>query len=83
LEDELWLPAWRLRELVVEGTISPRELIQATLDRIARVDPWLHSFITVAGDRAMARARDLEGVLASGATPGPLFGVPISHKDEV
>lgn len=82
-EGEQWLPAWRLRELVVEGVISSSELIQATLTRIAGVDPWLHSFITVAGDRAMARARDLERELASGATPGPLFGVPISFKDEI
>ena len=61
--------------------ISPVELTRAYLDRIARLDPTLHAFITVDGDRALAAAATLEREAAAGTWRGPLHGVPLAHKD--
>jgi amidase len=66
--------------------ISPVELIEAHLARIAQVNPALNAFIFVDAENARAQARAAEQVLArSSATEllGPLFGVPLSVKSSV
>jgi aspartyl-tRNA(Asn)/glutamyl-tRNA(Gln) amidotransferase subunit A len=67
--------AYRARRL------SPVEATRACLDRIARLDPELHAFITVTDDLAVAQARAAEAELARGDDRGPLHGVPIALKD--
>lgn len=61
--------------------ISPVELTQTCLDRIAALDGTLNAFIKVTPDRAMADARAAERRQMSGTTRGPLDGIPIGHKD--
>jgi aspartyl-tRNA(Asn)/glutamyl-tRNA(Gln) amidotransferase subunit A len=60
--------------------ISPVELTGFLLERIARVDPRLDSFVTVTTERAHADARAAEAALARGDA-GPLCGIPIGYKD--
>ncbi|MHB8619301.1 MAG: amidase family protein, partial [Chloroflexota bacterium] len=79
--DLIWAPAWRLRELMAKGEVSPTEVVRLFLDRIAAVDPEIRGFITVVPEQALQRARRLEEQLRAGGAPGPLFGVPISIKD--
>src|SRR5437773_9410710 len=67
--------------LLRRGTISPVELTRAVLDRIERLDPQLHSYITVLPERALATAERAERELASGIERGPLHGIPIAVKD--
>jgi aspartyl-tRNA(Asn)/glutamyl-tRNA(Gln) amidotransferase subunit A len=61
--------------------LSPVEITEACLARIARLDPALRAFITVAGERARAAARTLEADAAAGRWRGPLHGVPVAVKD--
>jgi len=61
--------------------LSPVELTRHCLTRISRLDPILHSFITVAEERAMADARSAEARQISGTARGRLDGIPIAHKD--
>jgi aspartyl-tRNA(Asn)/glutamyl-tRNA(Gln) amidotransferase subunit A len=61
--------------------LSPVEVIEATLGRIARLDPELRAFITVTGESALAAARAAEAQLGAGIDLGPLHGVPVSVKD--
>lgn len=66
--------------------ISSRALTAETvtercLAAIAERDPAINAFITVMGDSARARARELDAEIAAGKTPRPLHGVPISLKD--
>ncbi len=61
--------------------ISPVELTEAMLRRIAAIDPQLNSYITVTDDAAMASARQAETEIAAGNYRGPLHGVPIAIKD--
>ena len=82
--DELhWTPAWRLREMLVAREISPVELMSHFLDRIDRLEPTLHSMITVAADHGMEEARAAEERIGRGEHVGPLFGIPLSIKDLV
>jgi aspartyl-tRNA(Asn)/glutamyl-tRNA(Gln) amidotransferase subunit A len=61
--------------------LSPVEATQLCLDRIARVDPTLHAFITVTGELALEQARTAADELQRGHDRGPLHGVPIALKD--
>jgi Asp-tRNA(Asn)/Glu-tRNA(Gln) amidotransferase A subunit family amidase len=82
--DELaWLPAWRLAALVRERELSPVEVVDAFLERIAELEPRVHAFLTLDEEGARVRARDLERELVAGADPGPLCGVPVSIKDQI
>lgn len=61
--------------------ISPVELTNALLARIARLDPSLHSYATVTAEIASAQARRAEAEIAQGGYRGPLHGIPIAVKD--
>jgi aspartyl-tRNA(Asn)/glutamyl-tRNA(Gln) amidotransferase subunit A len=64
-------------------SLSPVELTRACLERIARLDPRLNSFITVTAEGALADARRAEAEIARGHWRGPLHGIPIALKDNV
>jgi amidase len=61
--------------------VSPVAVTAALLDRIAAVDPQLHSYTTVTAERALADAARAEAEIAAGRHRGPLHGVPIAIKD--
>ncbi len=68
--------------MVRAGEVSPRELVQLCLDRIAKFDPRLNSFRKVLGEKALLEAEQAEARLKAGEER-PLLGVPIAIKDEV
>ncbi len=57
---------------------SCRELTQAYLNRIGKLEPKLHAFLTVTRDVALARADELDH---AGDFPHPLSGIPAALKD--
>jgi amidase len=63
------------------GEVSPTELVQHSLARIAALDERLGAFITVTPERALAGAARAEQVLRDGGTLPPLLGVPTAIKD--
>ncbi len=67
--------------LIQAGSLSPVELTQAFLDRIASLDDKLNSYIRVLGDSALATARIAEKEITAGRSLGPLHGIPIALKD--
>src|SRR5713101_237095 len=67
--------------LIEKRELSPVELIDSRLDRIARLDGRLHSFIRVLADAARHEARATEAEIAAGKYRGPLHGIPIGLKD--
>ena len=60
------------------GDVSPSELVEHYLERIARLDGELGSFVTVTPSEARDRARELE---AAGKSPASLWGLPLADKD--
>jgi amidase len=68
--------------MVRAGEVSPTELVQLCLDRIARLDFELNSFRKVFAEKALLEAEQAEARLKAGEER-PLLGVPIAIKDEV
>jgi aspartyl-tRNA(Asn)/glutamyl-tRNA(Gln) amidotransferase subunit A len=67
--------------LLARRNLSPVELTQTALARIARLNPELNAFITVLEGQALVAAREAEQALMSGHSRGPLHGIPIALKD--
>lgn len=63
------------------GALSPVTLAEATLGRIAALDPRLHAFIATTPERALAEAQAAEVLLRRGHDLGPLHGIPYAVKD--
>jgi amidase len=61
--------------------VSAVELTRAILARIERLDPGLHSYVTVVPERALERARAAQRELDAGTDRGPLHGIPVAVKD--
>jgi amidase len=70
----------RQAELIRDGEISSRELVELYLDRIARLDPRLNAFRVVWGERALEAADEADRRRAADER-APLLGVPIAVKD--
>jgi amidase len=63
------------------GELSAREVVQAHLDQIDRLNPHVNAIVTLVADRALEQARAADEHFAHGGEVGPLHGVPIAHKD--
>jgi aspartyl-tRNA(Asn)/glutamyl-tRNA(Gln) amidotransferase subunit A len=61
--------------------VSPVEVTEACLARIAAVGPRLHAFLHVDAEAALRTARVREAEVKAGRLRGPLHGVPLAHKD--
>ncbi|AZU62531.1 amidase [Neobacillus mesonae] len=61
--------------------VSPTEMTQKMLERIASKDKELNTYITVTEEDALNQAGQAEEEIASGIIRGPLHGVPIALKD--
>ena len=81
-ESELtWLSTRALAALITSGEISAREALTDHLARIDAVNPTLNAIVTRDDERAYERADRADAGLASGEAPGPLHGVPLTHKE--
>ena len=82
--DELcWLSATDLAARVRRRDVSCRAVMDAHLDRIARVNPRLNAIVTLLAEQGRERAVAADERLARGEAVGPLHGLPIAHKDLV
>ena len=79
--DLCYTPATELIPLIRARKLSPVELTDAVLARIAALDPKLNAFCTPTSDLARAVARRAEDAVMKGGELGPLHGVPFSIKD--
>jgi aspartyl-tRNA(Asn)/glutamyl-tRNA(Gln) amidotransferase subunit A len=79
--DPSLLPAHQLSAEIAARRLSPVEVTEAFLARIAEYDPQLHAFIAVYGDEARLAAEAADKAIRSGHAVGPLHGVPIALKD--
>jgi aspartyl-tRNA(Asn)/glutamyl-tRNA(Gln) amidotransferase subunit A len=76
------MDATRLAELIANRELSPVEVVQAHLYRIAEVNPKVNAIVTLA-DNALDTAEKAEAAVKSGAKLGPLHGVPFTVKDSL
>ncbi len=74
------LPLAQLARELRTKAVSSVELTGLFLERIARLDERLNSFITVDAEKSLAQARAADARIARGEAD-PLTGIPIAHKD--
>ena len=80
----LW--QWTATEVVAAttaGELSCREVAVAAVERMRAVNPRVNAVTLDLGDAAIAAAERLDVRRAHGDGMGPLFGVPITIKDNV
>jgi aspartyl-tRNA(Asn)/glutamyl-tRNA(Gln) amidotransferase subunit A len=64
-----------------DRTVTASELTQAVLEVVFTSNDDLRCYGLVVGDRALAQARALDGLLDAGVDLGPMHGIPIAIKD--
>lgn len=79
--DLAFMTVAELAPLIRDRSVSPVELVNAQLERIAACDDVLRSFIHVDADNARAQAAAAESEIAAGSYRGPLHGITVAHKD--
>src|ERR1051325_7456178 len=78
-----YLSIHEAQQLIKERKLSPVELTQAVLDRIARVDGKLHAYINLMSEGALNDARAAEAETAIGKWRGPRHAIPVAVKDQL
>ena len=64
-----------------KGDFSSRELTQAYLDRIEKLDPEVHAFLHVAPEAALKQAEAMDSRRKDGGDLPALLGIPLAIKD--
>lgn len=82
-EETFFLSAGELAACVRRRDVSPVEIVDGLFERIQAVDESINAYCTLAEESARAAARNAEDLLRSDALLGPLFGVPVSIKDNI
>lgn len=80
-DDIIQLPVHELARQLQARRLSPVEVVDAYLARIAQKDAKLHAYTEVFADDARLAARGAEAAIRAGHAVGPLHGVPIALKD--
>lgn len=63
-----------------EGKFSSREITQHYLNRIAKIDTRVNSYVTVTPEQALIEADAADRAIKAGNSH-PLTGIPLAHKD--
>jgi len=81
---ELWrMSAVELAAMIRDREVSSREVIQAHLDRIEVVNPYLNAIVRLLPDQALAAADAADRAVAAQTALGPLHGVPFTVKENI
>lgn len=75
------VPVPELARQVRSRELSARELALASLARIEELNPLVNAFVALDATRTLREADRVDQLVAAGADPGPLAGVPIGVKD--
>ncbi|BBO84643.1 amidase [Desulfosarcina ovata subsp. sediminis] len=81
MNDFSWMAAWELAQHMAGKSISPLEVMQATVDRIEQINPDLNAFAVLGIEAALNEARTMTERIAAGKPVGPLAGLPLGVKD--
>jgi aspartyl-tRNA(Asn)/glutamyl-tRNA(Gln) amidotransferase subunit A len=76
-----FMPAAELARLIRQKSISPVEVVDAILGRIATLEPKLNAFAHLAPEAVLTAAHAAETALMKGGPIGELHGVPVTIKD--
>src|SRR3989440_831163 len=83
MSDLCFLTAVQLADRIRRRDVSVTEVVRAHLAQIERVNPKVNAIVPLPAECALDDARAKDAALARGEAPGPLFGLPVAHKDLV
>ncbi len=75
--------AAELHTMLENRTVSATELVQAFLQRIAKVEGNVKAFVTLTEDLALSQASEVDKQIARGEKLSPLAGIPMAFKDNM
>jgi aspartyl-tRNA(Asn)/glutamyl-tRNA(Gln) amidotransferase subunit A len=81
LTDLTALTVHELRDCIRDGSVTAREVAEATLARIEALDPRVRAFVTVTPGTAVKQAEAIDARRSAGEPLPPLAGVPVALKD--
>jgi amidase len=73
--------AARLSAALATGELGARELLEAYLERVERLDQGLNAVVTLDSDRARRRADRIDAARREGKPLPALAGLPVTIKD--
>jgi Asp-tRNA(Asn)/Glu-tRNA(Gln) amidotransferase A subunit family amidase len=76
----IYWPVAALRDAYARRELSPKEVLEDALGRLAAFNPRLNAFLSVLEKSAREQAASAEEAYRK-ATAGPLAGIPVSIKD--
>jgi amidase len=79
--DLCFLPATELVRSLRRKELSAREVLSAHLAQIERVNPKVNAIVTLVPEQALNAADRMDEAIVRGEVLGPLYGLPIAHKD--
>jgi aspartyl-tRNA(Asn)/glutamyl-tRNA(Gln) amidotransferase subunit A len=77
------LLAYEVVEGLTEGQFTAEDYVTAILKRIEKVEPKVHSFITLDADGALASAKIIDKKIKEKENIGQLAGVAVGIKDNI
>ncbi len=75
--------AVELAGLTRSGELSAAEVMAAHIAEIERLNPVVNAIVDFRPERALAAARELDRTFRRDEPHGPLYGLPVAHKDLV
>lgn len=82
--DICFMPATEITQRIRAGGLSCRDVMEAHLAQIERVNPKVNAIVThIPSEQLIEHAQAADEEQANGKTVGPLHGLPIAHKDLV
>ena len=81
--DICFFTAAELMDKIRAKELSAKEVMEAHLAQIERINPKVNAIVTYLPDRAIEGAKAADEALAKDADIGLLHGLPIAHKDLV
>ncbi len=81
-------PTWQLSASELAHAISSKQVsvsqaVQDAVDRMRATNGKLNAVVDDLGEQALTQAAKHDQALSSGAVPGPLFGVPVTIKENI
>ena len=84
MSDDLhWMPAWRLRQLVATGQLSPVEVVEHFLGRAEELDTPASLLPGARPGRSQGAGQQAEQAVRLHDDLGPLHGIPVSIKAHI
>jgi len=72
-----------IQQAYTQGSLRVKEVVEAYLKRIDRLEDKIGAFISLCGESALKEAEAMDDRLARGEDLGPLGGIPVAVKDSI